>query len=85
MVYLLIYVDDIIIIGDNDGIMQKFILTLTNDFILRISSLSFIFLVLKSHTIVKGYFSLNVDILEIFQLTLACQMPNQSPHHLLQL
>lgn len=58
---------------------------LPNDSPLRISGLYFIFLMLKSHIIIIGYFFLNIDILAIFQLALIFQMLNQSLHHLLHL
>lgn len=56
---------------------------LPNDSLSRILSPSFVFLKLKHRH--EFFFSLNIDKLKIFQLTLACHMPNQSPYPLLRL
>ena len=61
----------------------EFILTLAQQFSLKDLEPFSYFLSVKVTQHHHGYFSLNINILEIFQVELTCQIPNQSPQHLL--
>ena len=75
ILYLLVYVDDLIITWDNLTIMNRFV------HLLRILACCLILLVQKLYPINMVCCFLNAVISLIFLLALTCLMPNQCKHH----
>ena len=82
-IYLLVYVDDIIIIGDNDNVVECFITLIAQQFSLK-DLQPFSFLGVEVIPYQHGLLCLNDGASLFFLLALAWLMPNRSLHHLLR-
>lgn len=76
--YVLVYVDDIVVTGNNSAAVEKFIQRLGIRFLLKdLGSLSY-FLGIEAHRLLKGYFSLSRSTSPTCWLVLTCSKPIQS-------
>jgi hypothetical protein len=74
-IYMLIYIDDIIIISSSIAATEKFLAQLQDDFPSRILARSIIFLALRFITLLKASFWLNTNIFVIYCPEQICSTP----------